>query len=249
MAQLSRPYQLALVAVALLAAVWVLALRGHSASTSGSGSSPAPAPSKSVPKSTSPSSTTSHSPSAPGVEGLNRAIAKAHGAVATSQQNAKQLEEKSAQASSTAGTSASTTSTGSTPASGSATHSSSTTHSSSAPPTHAATKGSGSALPARQRAVEAELSKGDVVVLLFWDPKGADDQAVHREVHSLGGGKVAVHEAPASQVASFGSITRGVQVYGTPTLLIVGKHGQTRTLTGLQDAYSVRQAIDEARHF
>ena len=38
--------------------------------------------------------------SAPGVPASARAIAKAHGAVATSQQNAKQLEQKSAQASS-----------------------------------------------------------------------------------------------------------------------------------------------------
>ena len=39
--------------------------------------------------------------SAPGVEGLTKAIAKAHGAVSTSEGNARQLEEKSAQATST----------------------------------------------------------------------------------------------------------------------------------------------------
>ena len=59
--------------------------------------------------------------------------------------------------------------------------------------------------------------------------------------------RVAVQEAPASQVASFGSITRTVRVTGTPTLLIINKHGRTTTLTGLTDAYSIDQAIDEAR--
>ena len=48
-----------------------------------------------------------------------------------------------------------------------------------------------------------------------------------------------MQEASAKEVASFGSVTRGVQVYGTPTILIVNKHGQTTTLTGLQDAFSI----------
>ena len=56
-----------------------------------------------------------------------------------------------------------------------------------------------------------------------------------------------VQEASASQVASFGSITRGVQVYATPTMLVINKHGQTIVLTGVQDAFSIEQAIDEAR--
>ncbi len=59
---------------------------------------------------------------------------------------------------------------------------------------------------------------------------------------------ILVVEAPPSQVATFGSVTRGVQVYGTPTILIVNRHGQTSSLTGLQDAYSIEQAITEARH-
>ncbi len=56
-----------------------------------------------------------------------------------------------------------------------------------------------------------------------------------------------MHEASAGQVTYFGSITRGVQVTGTPTLLIINKHGRTIILTGLQDAYAIRQAIAEAR--
>src|ERR1700749_1766111 len=42
MAQLSRPYQIGLVAVALLAAAWLVLVQGHHSDTSGSGSSPAP---------------------------------------------------------------------------------------------------------------------------------------------------------------------------------------------------------------
>ena len=39
-----------------------------------------------------------------------------------------------------------------------------------------------------------------------------------------------------------------MQVYGTPTLLIVNRKGQTITLTGLQDSFAIAQAIAEARH-
>ncbi len=95
--------------------------------------------------------------------------------------------------------------------------------------------------------MEAEPADGSVVVLLFWNRRGTDDVAVQRAVQSLPRHKIAVHYSSASQVASYGSITRGVQVYATPTILIVNRHGQTTTLTGLQDAYSIEQAIDEAR--
>ena len=85
-------------------------------------------------------------------------------------------------------------------------------------------------------------------MLLFWNPSGADDVAVHHAVQAVKNvNRVAVREAAASQVASFGSITRGVQVYATPTILVIVKTGQTTVLTGLQDAFSIEQAIDEAR--
>jgi hypothetical protein len=100
--------------------------------------------------------------------------------------------------------------------------------------------------------VEAELKQGKIVVLLFWNPKGADDVAVHEALQRFFAIEpdkhIAVHEASASQVTSFGSITRAVQVYGTPTILIVNRSGQVTTLTGLTDAYAIEQAIDEARH-
>ena len=42
MAQLSRPYQVALGAIGLLAAVWFIALRGHSGASGGAGATPTP---------------------------------------------------------------------------------------------------------------------------------------------------------------------------------------------------------------
>jgi hypothetical protein len=105
------------------------------------------------------------------------------------------------------------------------------------------------ATPAMQTAVAAELKQHKVVLLLFWSSHSSSDQAVHAQVqvvaHKLAG-RVAVHEASASQVGSFGSITRDIQIYQTPTLLIVNPKGQVTTLTGYTDAFAIEQAIAEA---
>ena len=273
MAQLSRPFQIGLLAVAVLAAAWLVLLRPHS--TNSTAPVPAPAPtaavrtveasaapttakpttSKAKAKAKGSGSSSIYHGSAPGVQGLTRAIAKANGAVATSQQNAKQLEEKSTQASSATPTATATTP--SAPAATAKPTTTKTTPAAKSPSTSSssASAGHGAAARetsvARQHAVEAQLAKGRTVVILFWDPKGADDESVHSAVRSLRSQhslNIDIQEASASQVASFGTITRGVQVYGTPTLLIVDKKGQVKTLTGLQDAYAIAQAIREVQH-
>jgi hypothetical protein len=288
MAQLSRPYQIALGALALFALVWLLALRGHSSGSESSGSgSSAPAPTAAQAKKVAAPTPVYHG-AAPGVEGLTRAVNKAHGAVAQSQQNEKQLQEKSAQASSSA-PAAGTTSTPSSTSSSAATHSS-TAHSTAAAHAGSSTASRSSAtsarhssstsagkagtqLPTKQVQVEKALAQGKIAVVLFWNPKGADDEVVHldlkilqlvhsgaltrlipniRRLYKREGFEVdkpiAVFEAEAKQVTAFGSITRNVQVNQTPTILIINKRGQTTTLTGLTDVYSIEQAIEEALH-
>ncbi len=282
MAQISRPFQIALLAVVLLAGVWLFALRGSpSTSSSGSGSVPpasqapsstpqpsAPASSPSSPSAPSSSSGSIYHGSAPGVEGLSRAIATAHEAVSTSQQNAHQLEQRSAEASSTAAGAAAShaapapTTSAATPAPAAskpatvksvprtAAKPAPVTRSKVAPQARTVRPAApAKQVPSRQKRIEAALAAGDVVLLLFWDRSGADDVAVHNAVLAAARGqrKVVVSQATSHEVASYGTITRGVQVYGTPTLLVVGKRGSTIVLTGLTDSYSIAQAIGEAR--
>jgi hypothetical protein len=263
MAHLSRPYQIALLAMGLIAAVWFVALRGHSATTSGSGSPPAPvsapAPSASSQAEKAGGASSVYKGSAPGVAGLTRAIAKAHGAVAESQQSAQQLQEKSAQASSStaAGPAAGASAAASQPKS-SATSTGSATTGGSSPKGTGSLNRAKSTTPAKQALVENELKQGRTVILLFWSPKGEDDVAVRHQLqvfqafHNPFGlpenRRIAMHEARANEVASFGTITRAVQIYQTPTILIINRKGKTKTLTGLVDAYSIQQAINEARH-
>jgi hypothetical protein len=294
MAQISRPFQIALVALVLLVGVWLAALHGHPTSTTGAGSSPAaptPAPATSG-KGAAPGNGAApggvYNGSAPGVQGLTRALAKAHGAVTTSQQNAKQLEQKSNQASnSSAATGGSTApapepaapvkkaapAAAAAPKTQHATSPSQGTARQAVKPTKSATQTGPQSKPAMQARVERALHQGKVAVVLFWNPKGADDvstrnqlrllESVHHLIAPVAGvtavrrmlqrsgqqlqKKFAAFEASAKQVASFGSITRGVQVNQTPTLLVINKQGRVIALTGLIDAYSLEQAIDEAR--
>jgi cytoskeletal protein RodZ len=239
MAHVSRPIQIALVAVVLLGGVWLFALRGHSSSSSESSSPPPSSPSSPAKNAATPSPV--YHGSAPGVEGLTKAVAKAHGAVATSQQNAHQLEQDSSKASDESAPTATTPAHA--PAVAKAAAPAKATATVKAPAAGKPVAGT----PARQQAVEAKLAQGNVVLVLFWSPKGTDDVAVAHAVTSAVHGHVFAFRALATEVASFGTVTRGIQVYGTPTLLVVGKSHQAKVLTGLTDVFSIEQAISEAR--
>jgi hypothetical protein len=268
MMQLSRPFQIVLVTFCLFAAVWFFALRSHSASTSGGGSSASSPPSAASPAAQPATPSTPYHGSAPGVAGLTRAIEKAQGAVTQSERHAKQLQQKSAQASGEAspGTVPNTSKAGAQAAhavtpkgaatvpksAATVTKSATTVPKSAASATagHGAGQSKAAAAPVMQVAVEGALKRGKLVTVLFWNPKGIVDRTVHRELQLVGrssGGKVAVFAAVASQVASFGSFTKAVTVNGTPTIVIVNPHGHATTLTGLTDVFSIEQAIGEAK--
>jgi hypothetical protein len=272
MAQISRPFQIVLVVFLVFACVWLFALHGRSTSSNASSTS-APVVSATTPSSVpSAAAKGNASPShiykgpAPGLEGLTRDINRAHHAAAVSEGRTQQLESKSARVSGEA-TPSSTTAAPASSRKAATSGATAPTHTSAAnATTHASSKTSSktstSAAHKRattlaatlkgQRTVEAELAKGDVVLLLFWNSKGTDDVSVQQAVRQVQKAdrssrqRIAVQEATASQVASFGSVTRGVQVYATPTLFVINKHGHAIVLTGLQDSFSIQQTIDEA---
>ncbi len=272
MAQLSRPYQIALGAVAVLGLVWVMALRGHASNPSepapAAPSAPASTPNAASEAKAAAAPTPVYHGAAPGVEGLTRAIAKAHGAVATSQQNAKQLQRRSSEASGEAqastsapggavaakGASGSAAAThgakgvaGTRHTTGAAAHGKTTTgmHGPAAPSSK-----SHSGRPAAQVAVERELAQGKTAMLVFWNPKSSVDRNVQAQAKALADGSkgtVTLHVARANQVGMFGSITEVAHINETPTILIVNRHGLVSTLTGLADVFVLQQAVREAR--
>ncbi len=266
MAQLSRPYQIGLLAVALLAAAWLLLFQGHHTSPSGSGSSQPPATAThtvqaptTAPKAHAEGTAgkaTGHG-SASSLGAFGHAIEKARGAATTTQHNTQELERKSAQASSASAPASSTpASTAATPAPATPAKSAAPSTTASAPavtkaPSTSTSSAKGTvraAVALRQHAVEAQLAQGKTVLIFFWNPKGSDDRAVNAELgrlpHNL---HIAIDRANANAVTTFGTITRGVQVYGTPTLLVVNKKGQVTTLTGLQSSFTIAQTIEESK--
>ena len=116
--------------------------------------------------------------------------------------------------------------------------------------------------PAAAEAVEAAEEGGlplkvlrgiadrKVIVLLFWNPKAADDQAVRRELKGIGAhankGKVLVHVAPLEKVSNFQQITRGANVDQSPTVVVVDGNRQVETLVGFNDRATIHQAVRDA---
>jgi hypothetical protein len=291
MAQLSRPFQVALLALAVLVLAWFAVLHRPGGSPTGSAPSAHSSAGATAAKS-SPNGDPSHvyHGPVPGLEGLTRDIKRAHEASTTSQNSNQAIQSKAAQASNEAGSAATSggtsvadraaradhshvahhagavtgTSAAATAGSRTQTHAAhdhtATTVSKSAPAaTHRAPRaqhGSAAAAPSKsppremQAVVASELKQGKIVLLLFWNPHSSDDDATAIETaiaaHRLGH-SVAVHFARANQVNSFGSITREIQIYQTPTLLIINPKLEVTTLTGLADAYTIEQAVAEAR--
>jgi hypothetical protein len=263
MAQISRPYQIALAAMAVLALVWFVALHGHAGGSSQSSpsvatkaSAPAARPSAGAQEREAAKATPIYKGAAPGVEGLTRDIARAHGAVATSQRNAAELQRRSAQASDEAVGRTGPRGQAGTTGAGAGAHKSAaakaTVHPSAAAPAKGAAGHDAQKTPPRpsqQAAVERDLAHGKTVLLLFWNPASSVDRAVRSQAMTLAGGskgKVAVHVARASQVGLFGPVTEVAHVYQTPTVLIVARPGLVTTLTGLVDSFGLQQAVREA---
>jgi hypothetical protein len=133
MAQLSRPYQIILGVVVVFGLIWAVALRSHSPNPSEPIASTPKAPSSASANGSSGGNPAAATPvyhgAAPGVEGLTRAIAKAHGAVTESQQNVQQQAGRAQALTGEAQASATTTHT---TAAGKTTQSATVTHKTSA---------------------------------------------------------------------------------------------------------------------
>lgn len=223
-AQVSRPMQIALVAVVLLAGMWFTVLKPKPATDSG-----APAAAQ---------------PTAPGVAGLNRAVDKAKGASAASDAANANLQKA------TDGTTASTTAPAATAATKPATKPPVKT---AAKAVKAAAKQSAAAPKAAtakdpSAVLLSYLAKGKTVVLLFHGD-GADDVAARKAVHRVArlDKRVVSAYAPISKVARYQAITSGIEVTSAPTILVIGKNKKAVDLTGFVDYGVVRQTVGDVR--
>lgn len=103
------------------------------------------------------------------------------------------------------------------------------------------------ASPAEARVLKA-MDAGKVVTMLFQNPKAADDRAVTRAVRSVSrrGGKVSVFVIPIRKVGEYESITRGVTVTQSPTVVVIDRERKARSIVGLTGRTELDQAIGDA---
>jgi hypothetical protein len=100
----------------------------------------------------------------------------------------------------------------------------------------------------RDASVLRDIRRGRVVVMLFWNPRGADDIATRGAIRDLDRhhGKVAVHVVPISRVGEYPSITQGVTISQAPTTLVIDRRRRTRVIAGLSEPRELAQAVGDA---
>jgi hypothetical protein len=229
--QVSRPMQIALVAVVLLAGMWFTVLK------------PKPAEETAVTPATPTPAAKSSAPVAPGVKGLVKAVDKAKAASATSDATNAKIQ------SATGGSAKAKATTSVAPAKKTLTAKPATTASNAkVTVTKAKAKAPAATVDPSDRLL-ANLAKGKTLVILF-EGKGADDKAARKAVHLTAKADpkhVVSAYVPISKVGDYEKITTDVEIYGSPTILVIGADRKATALTGFLDAPSVQQAVGDVR--
>jgi len=215
--QVSKPVLIALAAVIVFAAAKFTVLRPKD----DTGSTPAAA-------------------TAPGQTGLQGAVDKANHAVGASKASAKRSEQAAATASGDAAAPATA------PAKPSAT--------ATAKPATPAKPAVAPAKPLpkleagdKSGPILSDLSEGKVVVALFFNPHGADDNAALRAVRAADRhhGRVIVHSIPIQDVGDYNALTSGVEILQAPTVLVIGPNHKARPIVGYTEVKEIDQTVGD----
>ena len=223
MDNVSRPLIALLLGTVAFFAVWMVALKPSSSSSGGSGTST-------------------------GVGQYQSAIDKARQAVGTS--NAASQAHGGTVAT-TPATSSTPTHASTTPAASSTTPAASTTAGThgAATTSTAATSTAATQTPAtRLSTVEEALSKHKVVALLFYNPSGADDQAVRQELNAVPshGGSVVKLAVPVGELSSYSVVSTQVPVNQSPTLVLIDRSEHASEIVGFADSFEIAQRVSDA---
>jgi hypothetical protein len=212
--QISPPFRIAVVAMLAVCALWFTVLKPKDPSAV--------------------SSTTTPTPTAPGVTGLGNDVNAAKGAAATSDATNAKIQAATGGATATT----STTATATKPAAKTAKNADAT-----GKKVDTATAKAATADPATS--LLTALDRKDTVVLLFRNANASDDRAVEKAVKAVDRhkGHVVVKVAPIAQVARYEAITRGVDVMQSPTVLVIGPDHKARAVVGFTTTGEVDQVV------
>ncbi len=220
MEQVSRPMQIALIAVVGFALVWFVALRPKSSSGGGAATPAA---------------------QAPGVTGLGNAVDKAKQAVGTA---------NGASGASTGSSAATTTATPAPAASdeSSSATAAKPAHEHANRRAEAARHADALKQAAHVRIVRNAVREHKAVALAFVDSSSADARAVAAELRHVSDlhGRAVVLSAPLDELSAYGFITNEVQVSTAPTIVIVAPNRSATTIVGYADATEIQQRLRNA---
>jgi hypothetical protein len=96
--------------------------------------------------------------------------------------------------------------------------------------------------------VRGAVAKHEVLVLLFYNDRSADDRAVRRALSKVNGygGQVFVDAHWIKSVSRYQAITRGVDVEQSPTIVVADRNLKAETLVGYVDDKTIDQAVVDA---
>jgi hypothetical protein len=97
------------------------------------------------------------------------------------------------------------------------------------------------------RVLEA-MGDRKVVVLLFWQPKAAEDKAVRKALAGIDrhDNKVLAHATHIKRIAAYQQITRGAAVEQSPTVVVIDRKRKVESLVGYVDRQTIDQAVTDA---
>lgn len=98
------------------------------------------------------------------------------------------------------------------------------------------------------RPVARAIARRQVLVLLFWNPRAADDRIVRQEVEraNLHRDHVFVKVAPLRHVSRYVAITQGAEVEQSPSVVVVDRKLHAQLLPGYVDRQTIDQAVSDA---
>jgi hypothetical protein len=97
------------------------------------------------------------------------------------------------------------------------------------------------------KAILAQVDKGKVAVVLFWNHKASDDRATRNALRAVDRhrGKVVTAAIPVRDVGRYDAITRGAQILESPTVLVIGAGGKARAIAGYTQTREIDQAVSD----
>lgn len=97
--------------------------------------------------------------------------------------------------------------------------------------------------------VARALDAGKVVVLFFYEPAGADDQATRaavRTARTAAGNRVRVFQDVVAHISDYRRVTGSLGIAQSPAMVVIDKKRNARIFEGYLDSGTIRQTVRDA---